>query len=43
MDLAEKLKMLRNMKVTVISIIAGAFRTIQNNLEKILEKLETQV
>ena len=40
LDLARELKKLRNMKVTIIPIVIGAFGTVTNGLLKGLEDLE---
>ena len=39
LDLARELKKLRNMKVTIVPIVIGAFGTITNGLLKVLEDL----
>ena len=39
-DLARELKMLRNMKVTIVPIVIGAFGTVTKGLLKCLEDLE---
>ena len=40
LDLARELKKLLKMKVTIIPIVIGAFRTVTNGLRKGLEDLE---
>ena len=42
MDLARELKKLRNVKVTIIPIVIGAFGTVTKGLLKGLEDLETR-
>ena len=43
LNLARKVKRLRNMKLTVIPIVFGALGTIQKNMEKRLDELKIKV